>query len=186
MKLEKLWTPLDQVSVFIDIGTYEWRFNFTVGHRDDFTWTSEGGARDSLLHDAIEAFCQENYGRSYDDAMLKDSEIEALNNKANWSIRTSANKYTTLTGQQLFFITVYEVDRVCMGPEEGGDWRNVGTVERIVTASSLEVAETYRDVLRKQYPHTGKSSSVVYRGGDYSIEIDVRPGEDYGPGGHYE
>jgi len=76
------------------------------------------------------------------------------------------------------FVNVYEVDRAYGGPEEGGWWYDCGrlVLSRQVTTAD---AESVRDALRVEYPHTGKSSSVIYSGGDYSVCIDDAPGADY-------
>jgi hypothetical protein len=76
------------------------------------------------------------------------------------------------------FVNVYEVDRIYGGPEEGGWWYDAG---RCVL--SRQVAEESADLLmaelESRYPNTGKSSSVLYSGGDYRIWAEDEPGKDY-------
>jgi hypothetical protein len=76
------------------------------------------------------------------------------------------------------YVNVYEVDRAYGGPEEGGWYYDAG---RLVTSRQVPSgdAESVREDLRKQYPATGKSSSVIYTGGDYSVFIEDAPGADY-------
>lgn len=85
------------------------------------------------------------------------------------------------------FVTVYEMDRIYGGPEEGGWWYDAGTVV-LCRQVPADQAEAVRDSLREEYPHTGKRYSVIYPGyGDYDVLIDDEPGKDfplYTP--HYE
>jgi hypothetical protein len=76
------------------------------------------------------------------------------------------------------FVNVYEVDRAYGGPEEGGWYYDTGTLvlsRQVPTAD----AESVRENLRGEYPNNGRSSSVIYRGGDYRVCIEDGPGADY-------
>lgn len=82
-------------------------------------------------------------------------------------------------------VSVYEVDRLYGGPEEGGWWYNAGRCELTVpvpdTMSDSEI-EALVGSLRKAYPkQTGQYgvSSVCYDGGDYEVYVESQRGEDY-------
>jgi hypothetical protein len=76
------------------------------------------------------------------------------------------------------WVTAYEVDREYGGPEEGGWWYDTGQVVKTVQAKAEDV-DRVREALEKAYPRNGQVSSVNYRGGDYRVRVEDRPGADY-------
>lgn len=76
-------------------------------------------------------------------------------------------------------VAVYSVERNYGGPEEGGWWWDSGEVVHRETCRFYDLEETLRR-LQKQYPHTGKRSSVL-GGEDYSIDWDDKPPAAYWP-----
>ena len=85
------------------------------------------------------------------------------------------------------FVTVYEMDRLYGGPEEGEWYYDAGSVVLCRQVPTTD-AERVREELREEYPNTGKRYSVIYSGyGDYDVCISDEPGRDfpeYTP--HYE
>lgn len=77
------------------------------------------------------------------------------------------------------YVNVYEVDRSYGGPEEGGWWYNTGTVVLTKQFDDEQQARAYADSLSEEYPNTGRSSSVIYSGGDYRIYVEDEVGQDY-------
>lgn len=78
-----------------------------------------------------------------------------------------------------WFINAYEIDRCYGGPEEGGWWFDAGEIRRSIPCKSFEEAEANVDRVRRAFKSSGKSSSVIYDGGDYSVRIEEQPGKDY-------
>jgi hypothetical protein len=79
---------------------------------------------------------------------------------------------TDENGDPVWFVNIYEVDRVYGGPEEGGWYFDAGTLQGWWHASSLENAYELAEKLQDEpYKSTGDASSVVYSGGDYDFEI---------------
>lgn len=84
--------------------------------------------------------------------------------------------------RRTWHLTVYEVDRVYGGPEEGGWWFDTGrVVHRSVLAGyseeeALAVRDALEDRIEKPYPRVG---SVLYRGGEYRVAVSRTRGEDY-------
>lgn len=79
-----------------------------------------------------------------------------------------------------WWVAVYEEDQGYGGPEEGGWWYDIGEVKQVVPCSSYEQAENVRDLLREQWKDEGRpTSSVLYDGGNYRIQIEGKYPEDY-------
>lgn len=84
----------------------------------------------------------------------------------------------------VWFVNVYEVDRVYGGPEEGGWYYDAGRL-----MATYQISGTYDDAdeLREQirdgeWESTGNSGSVTYSGGDYDLEITLgAPGAEFYP-----
>lgn len=77
---------------------------------------------------------------------------------------------TDIVGVPLFVISVWSVDRVYGGPEEGGWWYDTGTLEHLEFFTVKQIAELRLRELREKYPNTGKSGSVL-GGEDYNVEL---------------
>jgi hypothetical protein len=73
-------------------------------------------------------------------------------------------------GNVVFFVGVYDVNRNYGGPEEGGWWFDSGELIKTVVAANRTEAESVRDVLQNDYPHSRKRYSVL-GGEDYDIYI---------------
>lgn len=87
----------------------------------------------------------------------------------------SHNEFVTPDGDQQWFVAVYDVDRVCGGPEEGGWWYDTGELVQQTAVNSPADAEALRERLYAgEFPDTGKSSSVL-GGEDYRITVGIRP-----------
>ncbi len=68
------------------------------------------------------------------------------------------------------YVAVYDVNRVCGGPEEGGWWFDTGDLIKVVICPTEFEAERVREDLRNEFPYTRKRYSVL-GGEDYDIEI---------------
>ncbi len=70
------------------------------------------------------------------------------------------------------FVCVYDVGREYGGPEEGGWWYDTGDPMWETAAAFATEAEAvkYADLLRADFPPTGRRSSVL-GGDDYNVEI---------------
>lgn len=75
--------------------------------------------------------------------------------------------------------TIYVVDRLDGGPEEGGWSYDAGTVEEVREIPADVDLEAYVAALRSEYPDNGYRSSVRPRGTDYSVHIGYAPGKSY-------
>jgi hypothetical protein len=85
-------------------------------------------------------------------------------------------------GRFAFYVNVYELDRVYGGPEEGGWWFTTGKLVKTKTADTLEQALFLEEALEQEYQRgTGLQNcgSVLYAGGDYTVQIDDVPGADW-------
>ena len=78
-----------------------------------------------------------------------------------------------------YYVNVYEIDRGYGGPEEGGWWYDIGNPVLSVPFDLLKEAKEYQETLLVKYPRTGKSSSVIYSGGDYQVMIERYFAEAY-------
>lgn len=83
-------------------------------------------------------------------------------------------------------VSVYEIDRACGGPEEGGWWYNVGELIHSIPVMDDDLSDEDIDnlvaMMRKVYPEqTGDYGvgSVLYSGGDYEVYVEDRKGESY-------
>lgn len=131
-----------------------------------------GSATTELKHLALIQFDPPAVVRSSGGTLVTDVVLEDLENiePAKWYVR------------------VYRVDQAYGGPEEGGWWFTTGdAVGASVEVEDRETAEAVREELRKDYPDTGKSYSVL-GGDDYAIHIDTEPLPDSFPESrpHYE
>jgi len=79
------------------------------------------------------------------------------------------------------YVNVYEKDRRYGGAEEGGWWFNSRDFVTGVECVTRAVAEVVRDALVLDFPPAEGlgCSSVLYRGGDYVVMIEGKPGEDW-------
>lgn len=84
-----------------------------------------------------------------------------------------------------WYVNIYESDRCYGGPEEGGWWYDMGTVELSIpiTASHYYDAVRLADTLRKQYTDEGHRYNVVPRGTDYEVRVERAPAADW-PSSH--
>lgn len=89
-----------------------------------------------------------------------------------------ADRMTFVDNDGTEYVNVYEVDRVCGGPEEGGWYFDTGQIIESRHVMTHDVNRTIAD-LEREYPKTGDSNSVIYRGGDYRIYVEDNPGADY-------
>lgn len=81
---------------------------------------------------------------------------------------------------EVWYVNVYELDRHYGGPEEGGWWYDSGTLITSIPLPSKHHAEEHAALLREtDYRSTGNVSSVIYRGGAYSVEVSNEPGADF-------
>lgn len=78
-------------------------------------------------------------------------------------------------GETVFFVNVWDVDRVYGGPEEGGWWYDAGECIKTVVCLTREQADEIHAELSERFPRTGKRSSVLY-GEDYDVTIDDEQG----------
>lgn len=82
--------------------------------------------------------------------------------------------------EPLWFVNVYELDRLYGGPEEGGWWYEAGEIQRVYVFTSWEEATAARDRIVEAHPTTANRYSVLYHGGDIQVSHPARkPGEDY-------
>jgi hypothetical protein len=79
---------------------------------------------------------------------------------------------------EVSYVNVYAVGRIYGGPEEGGWWYDTGTVLKSVRCLTRGEADRVADVLRADYPDTGRSSSVL-GGDDYRVWVEDNPGANY-------
>jgi hypothetical protein len=70
-----------------------------------------------------------------------------------------------------WWVAVWEIDQACGGPEEGGWWFTTGDLKQAVPCSTYEDAQKVREQLVTKWESEGKSYSVAYRGGEYSVEV---------------
>lgn len=126
------------------------------------------------------------YGRDFHDPYgiescpMSDDSYDFNEGTLAWITRDEANIVLNEKLQLCsWFANVYEVDRAYGGPEEGGWWYDTGEIKLSVPCLTWDGAWEVAEKLRKLYPHTGKSSSVIYDGGDYSVMVQQKRGEDY-------
>lgn len=81
----------------------------------------------------------------------------------------------------LSYVNIYQLDRVCGGPEEGGWWFDTGTVELSIVCDSEESAQERAEMLREVFENHGNRYSVIYyrKPSDYDVDIDDKPGADW-------
>jgi hypothetical protein len=72
------------------------------------------------------------------------------------------------------YVSVYEIDRCCGGPEEGGWWYDTGTLVLAQRVWTDEQAEELVAKLEQEYPRTGRRNSVI-GGEDYDIFVEDAP-----------
>lgn len=79
------------------------------------------------------------------------------------------------------YVTVYALDRVYGGPEEGGWWFDTGEVVLSLCAPSQEVADMWADMLSEEYVSHGNRYSVIYyrKDTDYNVNITDYPGKNF-------
>lgn len=70
-----------------------------------------------------------------------------------------------------WWVAIYEMDMGYGGPEEGGWWYDIGTVQSVFAAKSREDAYALRERLESMVESTGDYSSVLYSGGDYRVRV---------------
>ena len=91
----------------------------------------------------------------------------------------------------MFHVNLYLQDRQCFGPEEGGNWQNVGEFEQCLGKSlDLEAAEIIQFANQPRLAEMNEGrppiSSVLSRG-QFVILIEPHPGQNYPVGPvHYE
>lgn len=89
------------------------------------------------------------------------------------------------TETKLKYVSVVEVDKHYGGPEEGGWWFDSWVVQEVLGPLPLEEAWALADELREgKWRSTGKSSSVIYSGGDYQCWVTDEPevnGDNWSP-----
>ena len=86
-----------------------------------------------------------------------------------------------------YYVNLYMLDRAYGGREEGGWWYDTGDPVASVPFDTMREAEAFRTQMEDRFPHTGKSSSVIYSGGDYQVYIErgfAEPFPKHTP--HYE
>lgn len=149
-----------------------------------FEHTIEGYRRPgSLWNDASDEFAKwYTNGGTWDD--LTDEFIETHDLIHGFVYEPTTNEFTRwIDGRevQAIFVTVFELWQVFDGSEEGGCWHYAGEVIEHYICDDVDEAENLRHILSEgKYLSTGRASSVVYQGGEYNIQIDVRPGENFG------
>lgn len=79
------------------------------------------------------------------------------------------------------WMIVYEVGREYGGPEEGGWWYDTGVVEVSFPLHDLDDDEVFAlyNLVIKMFPRTHYSSSVVPRGGDWSVSFSETRGVNF-------
>ena len=77
-------------------------------------------------------------------------------------------------GRHIYFVNVYEIDRICGGSEEGGWWYDSGECVHTVTCSSEDL-DRVLDALREKFPRTRKRYSVL-GGEDYDVIVEKEVG----------
>ncbi len=98
---------------------------------------------------------------------------------------------TVQTPHRMHHVNLYLRDRFCFGPEEGGNWGDVGTFIRCLGKNlDREAAEVIRDTHK---PHIAKMNegkppiSSVRSEGEYIILVEGHAGADYPAGPvHYQ
>lgn len=84
-------------------------------------------------------------------------------------------------GSPATFVNVYEIDRRCGGPEEGGWWYDTGEPVKSIICTTHEEAEEVREMLRTEYVRSGKRYSVL-GGEDYDVFIEPHPAKAWPEG----
>jgi hypothetical protein len=87
-------------------------------------------------------------------------------------------------GDPVWFVNIYETDRIFGGPEEGGWYYDAGHLMATyqISGSYDNAANLMEDVRNGEWESTGNSGSVTYSGGDYDYEITLgAPGVDFYP-----
>ncbi len=163
-----------------------------------FEHTVEGAKYAHELLDAAEAaFIEERYAHEPEIEPDLEAHFPGLARHLEagtaFQVEASTNEYRTASGGQAYFVTVGTLDRVYLGPEEGGRWGDVVEPVAFYMVESEADAWALRETLYGhsggtadeahpdfgRYPDTGRSSSVL-GGEDYAIRIGVRPAEpDY-------
>lgn len=161
-----------------------------------FEHTIEGAKyAHELLAAAEQAFIDERV----DDEDDPEFDLERYYPGLGFEIEASTNEYRTASGGQAYFVTVGTLDRVYLGPEEGGRWGDVVEPIAFYVVDSEPAAWALRETLYGhvggtgdedhpefgRYPDTGRSSSVL-GGEDYAIRVGVRPAEPDYPTSEYE
>jgi hypothetical protein len=76
------------------------------------------------------------------------------------------------------YVNVYAVQRSYGGPEEGGWWYDVGTVEQSVPAATDADVDRLVDALALEFPTTGHRYSVL-GGEDWDVVVENKPASDW-------
>ncbi|MAG73876.1 hypothetical protein CL620_06170 [archaeon] len=81
----------------------------------------------------------------------------------------------------MYYVNVYELDRVYGGPEEGGWWYTSGEAMDSAKCFTEWGANIKRGMLRKKWKDTSDVSmySVMYSGGVYDICIEDEEAHDF-------
>lgn len=92
--------------------------------------------------------------------------------KKNKSLKFSSGR------GEVTWVTAYDMDRLCGGPEEGGWWFDCGTVLETIPVVSTDVDKTIAR-LKKKYPKQGNRYSCAYEGGDVEVWCDTKKGRNF-------
>lgn len=79
------------------------------------------------------------------------------------------------------WMVIHEVHREFGGPEEGGWYYDTGEVEASIPLHDFDDEDIamLHHLMKKAFPNTGSSSSVVPREAEYRITYSETRGEDY-------
>ena len=82
-----------------------------------------------------------------------------------------------------WWVNVYEMDRRCGGPEEGGWWYDVGDIMASFKRLTHKGAEKLQKRLQDAWPEgegIGSRYSAAYTGqGDFKVYLEPHKGEDF-------